>query len=331
MLPGALGLRAAKVEHKLKIVLQSLLLEVGSLMSNDMVGVLDHVVSFCTDMGTELGLADYVSPGWTALMPSWLVQAADQIEADVEMPGAGEVRYEAPPRIAANVFPNSLTVPGALHVADNAALDTDKKLQHWKTWVDGLKTLTSLLSVSEHLELYRVTCLQNDTRFEALDNLFTSTCPSTVHWRWGTVVLALDYILPRRSALQRSWSPALLLKKPELSTDFDAGQTEETRRLVCDIYSYPSGALGRGAGDRRCQAEGAGHPGVPGALSTEKLGWPSWGHHVRVCVCGCLWSVCVRVCVCGGIEGPLRGGRIGISLRSPARAILTHTVDQPPH
>eukprot|EP00969_Alexandrium_andersonii_P092993 4105099-Alexandrium_andersonii.AAC.1 len=67
---------------------------------------LGQVASFCTDMGTELGVADYVGD-WHSLMPSW---TGLSVEPDVGLPGADHTE-----RHVDHLFRQCMTISGLLH------------------------------------------------------------------------------------------------------------------------------------------------------------------------------------------------------------------------
>jgi hypothetical protein len=66
------GSGAASAENKLRAILHGIMLELPNPLRNSLVDFLSCVCSFTTDMGTELGIANYANSHWHNLTPAWM-------------------------------------------------------------------------------------------------------------------------------------------------------------------------------------------------------------------------------------------------------------------
>jgi hypothetical protein len=98
------------------------------------------VCSFTTDLGTEVGIADYKTPSLSAVLPPWCHTPSHHgLQSDMgdpEIEQAGELE---------SVWPNALVFPGILHIIDNCLLDVDQHMPMWSNWLEGLKSIMKLL------------------------------------------------------------------------------------------------------------------------------------------------------------------------------------------
>ena len=150
-----LGSKRATLEHKVMAWLSSFRLETAS--TNSLVQDLHRVVSFCTDMGTELGVADFVCKGVDAALPPWRAAAAPSaLQADVDDVGsdAAVAVVAAPPaeRQPDHLLPLTFVAPDILHIVSNALEDMAADMQHWSPFVQQLKQVcrTTLGPIPSH-------------------------------------------------------------------------------------------------------------------------------------------------------------------------------------
>ena len=124
IVPGTLGTKAATLEHKTSTLLHGLALECPSLCGVQ--GLISGMVSLTTDMGVELGIAEVTKSGfWT-----WFGRAVrpEQLQPD---DGVSSDSDTADPDLddGNHLFPNSMPVPGLLHILDNLLELAHTKLQ----------------------------------------------------------------------------------------------------------------------------------------------------------------------------------------------------------
>ena len=120
--PCGLGVKASSLEHKLRSVLHSLYLHTPELPPStplqSLRAVCANVYSFTTDMGTEIGIADYKVPHLSNVLPPWCNPGASSGSL---MPDTGDpdLNFDAQELEPQPVWPNALLIPGLLHIIDN--------------------------------------------------------------------------------------------------------------------------------------------------------------------------------------------------------------------
>ena len=95
--------------------------------------LLGSVRGFCTDLGTEMSLADVSGIKLESILPAWISDYGLQSEE-----GANAALTDF-------VFPNAVFCPGVLHVCHNMSLEADSSLTFWKAWLPGYKAVSTLL------------------------------------------------------------------------------------------------------------------------------------------------------------------------------------------
>ena len=87
-------------------------------------------------------------------------------------------------------MPAAMSVPGMLHILDNASHDMDTQhLQHFEAWYADLKNLAAFLCFSDHRRRFVVTCLRRSlVHSEAAENCFAKSPPQLHEKRWGHVI-----------------------------------------------------------------------------------------------------------------------------------------------
>ena len=124
MPPGALGLQATSVEHKLRLVLHGFYLHVPDeplgFPLHSLRKLCRDVRSCTSDMGTELGLPDYEAKSLTQVLPEWCLHSGhgECSPAGLE-PDVGDL-VDEDTETASRVWPRASPVPGILHIIDNA-------------------------------------------------------------------------------------------------------------------------------------------------------------------------------------------------------------------
>lgn len=133
--PSALGTRRAGLVHKLHALVHAMCLEIDPSDRNDF---LNSVVVFAADFGVEHGLADIVldEASLVDVMKNFSPGTYLGEEAMIVGCDAGQ-RPDALVDVSRHLFPNALSVPGALHQLHNLTKDMFGCLGEWvvRPWV----------------------------------------------------------------------------------------------------------------------------------------------------------------------------------------------------
>ena len=200
-LPGAVGSKASSLPYKVGVLCHALHLETGSVHSLD--AMLNSVVSCTTDLGTEAGIADIASAGfWSHFHELCKPQT---LSSDV-----GEIPPELDEPLAAardHLFQHALPVPGLLHIMDNLTKDIhEHALSSFETISKQLTVLTSLFCEEQHRERFVEKCLrQGDLAHWIRD--FDRAFEQPIHWRWGSLITVLQWILELEAKIKHAWDP----------------------------------------------------------------------------------------------------------------------------
>ena len=142
--PMALGSGRASLDYKLRALCKSLYLETQSMPA--LKGVLSMVCGFCTDLGTEAGLADTAGLSVAEVLSG---DVRDSAEDDLQVDGVaacGEAQKDNDSECATDhLFPNALWVPGVGHIMHNLTNAVDKALPNWEPWFRKFKAVNALL------------------------------------------------------------------------------------------------------------------------------------------------------------------------------------------
>ena len=141
--PVALGKGCHALSDKASALMYCWCLELSSL--EDVCDFQNSFRAFTTDMGAEMGVAEFRHIDQSSLLPSWMNKLS--LDADVDCDGG--VECAAPPSLAPDLpqlcgrklLPRSLTVPGLLHVYSNLSKELSEALPGWSVFWDNLKLL----------------------------------------------------------------------------------------------------------------------------------------------------------------------------------------------
>ena len=102
-------------------------------------------MSFTSDMGTELSLADFRlgSSELTALLPAWT--NTDTWDLDVGESSMSHHHIGQP--AAPFLLPQALTVPGMQHMVDNCCRDAHTEMKHWLKNHESLQLLEIFFTI----------------------------------------------------------------------------------------------------------------------------------------------------------------------------------------
>ena len=205
-LPMGLGSGRTTMEHKCRSLCRKFFAEAQTLEHTQK--VLQQVQCFCTDMGTELGIADMGGCTLTSVLPSWMVEHGVQQDQDVALP------QPLGPLADAFVFPDAVVSPGLLHICSNMTKDVDKSMEWWSSFFTGFKAIAQFMNRKFMRQRFIGFCLKN-TPYAWLESKFQEGVPNPVDWRWGVLVSVLDKILPLGRHLRKAWDPVRFKKGPE--------------------------------------------------------------------------------------------------------------------
>ena len=194
------GKGAGTLEVKTGKLLHGLITETPPPLQANVPRKLKAVASFTTDMGTELGCADFES-NWTDLTEEWrgLRQHEDGIEDDAGAESSAAVDYTSN-----FVFPEAFVISGLLHIVHNASAETDQHMEKWDWFVAGLSALVHLLTSKDYRDIFIVRCLRESPVAWA-EKKFGKSTHSTVEWRWGAALKTIGDILDLKVALRTAW------------------------------------------------------------------------------------------------------------------------------
>ena len=226
--PVCLGSGRESLQDKCSALLHAMAHEASSMQS--LGSNMDRVVAFCTDMGTELGLAGVVS-GSGQCFAEWFQsafssQGQDGGLAEDRGDAGGDLEFLAGGLANADrthLFQRALPIPGLLHILDNCTAEVHLKgMTHWSKFFTSLRAVCSIMCRMWVRERFLGRCLRARTKARSqaearLDQNFQGV----IEWRWGTLLAVLRWLLPLRGDLQTYWDPELFL----------GGQTVDEARM----------------------------------------------------------------------------------------------------
>ena len=180
--PAALGQCATSIAHKVAALCHMWGLEVPS---DFFTGFLHSFRAFATDMGTELGISEFQLESAQALMPYWMRPVA--LVSDVDVDDQRLPSDTVTPAASSALLPNSLTIPGMLHICWNMCAEVNYALAHWKTFWEQLKVMEKLVSFRYRRELLLATCFLG-TQWADERSSFERFSHRLYEPRWGEVL-----------------------------------------------------------------------------------------------------------------------------------------------
>ena len=201
-IPTALALGHTDLPSKVDAMMHACSLEAGS------VHVLQEMVnSFCsitTDMGTELGMAEFRCASVESLMPEWHPERSHP-RIFVDDTGDAVEPVEDPDAAASPfLFHYALGIPGMNHICSNLAKDVDEKLGGWDDFYAQLKNVAAFLSDDQRRRRIWNFCLKG-TAFDYAEKSFLADVEPLYEKRWNMVILFLQRVRPLLSILRSTW------------------------------------------------------------------------------------------------------------------------------
>ena len=196
-----MGSGRTKLEDKVSCVLHALGLECESLEA--MPKHLRSVVSWTSDMGTEVQLPQFQALDLHSLLPTWLHAKLDSDVADFD----AEVQPVAPPvpLEAEHLMPACLIIPGCLHVVHNLSSDLHDKMEWWNAFWEHLQAIANLMADRHHRERFIMTCVRG-TPAGVHEQAFQNAGVMRLYEkRWQVVIAVLTHVLPVFDNLRQAW------------------------------------------------------------------------------------------------------------------------------
>ena len=172
LIPSGVGSGAAKVEQKVSALCVKLFTETQSFPN--LQRLLQSVVGFCTDSGTELAVADVGGCLLRDVLPEWFhdpllagggADAADGLGCDFDMNiGASDAACLGNTQDGAGqeyVFPAAIVSPGNLHICHSMTSEVDGALEHYSEWLPQFRAVVRLLHHDHLRNRFLGTCVLN--------------------------------------------------------------------------------------------------------------------------------------------------------------------------
>eukprot|EP00971_Amphidinium_carterae_P352265 6492516-Amphidinium_carterae.2 len=119
------------------------------------------------------------------------------------------------------LMPRSMTSPGVLHIIDTVLASMHTALPSYEEWLASFKALAKLLSTKHLRQRFVQTCCVG--RHAHFKQLFKRRVQPVAPWRWSTILLVLQRLLPLQKPLRATWCAKsfLLLHKELMQEDQD--------------------------------------------------------------------------------------------------------------
>ena len=182
LIPISCGKGAMSLSHKFRGLMHQLWVESESI--NDLLATCSNIVSFCTDLGTESGLSQMPAVPLRYAIPHMGLQFDEEEGGDA---------------FDSNVnFPNSMLVPGLMHILSNLLHDMVWSLIHFQEWYDMVRCLTLFLHDPTTRERMHHLLIRGTPWQKEAENKLSSSCPLITKWRWHLVINVLRYLILQR-------------------------------------------------------------------------------------------------------------------------------------
>jgi len=218
----ALGARASSLVHKCSSHLHSLGLETWSM--EDLEGMLAGAVAYCSDFGTEVGLAEVPR----AKMWEWF---DSNVMPKSLGPDTGEEDCLEEDEGPTHLYERMLPILGWLHIADNCTAQMHEQMKWFPNFLIMLNLICSLLCDTAHLETFRASLKMRGMHHLLV--LFDRSSLSYQEWRWSSMIIVLLWILPLRKALAEVWCEEAFAHAPK-----------KTRSMGSRVVSSPLNVKG---------------------------------------------------------------------------------------
>jgi hypothetical protein len=166
----------------------------------------------CSDSGTEKGIND---------------QPLDVVD-----------RYSNtvnPNSAASYLFPNSVWMPGHLHIVYNALENSVKSSKLYDNFIDVLRVVQSFLNKPYLVRKFKATCFQDAPELGAA---FKSQAVTHIDWKWEFLSKALDALLPKFLLLRARFNLAALQASDSGSILSDSTLVNTDKALKIEFFEH---------------------------------------------------------------------------------------------
>ena len=226
-IPIALGSGETSLERKLIAMCRKVYAECQSMQATQ--NYLSKVWGFCTDLGTESGLADADGCQLADVLPAWFHDSGLESEAAVSAPQRAPAPNSSQAMHHGYVFPNSLPSPGLLHVSHNMCADIYRSFATWASGIESFKALAELFYRPELRKRLIGTCLLG-TPWEFMKSRLETGLEKPALWRWSTIQRILPKLLGFKRLLQTIWDPHKFGQQPDAQAREEAAAAAEGDR-----------------------------------------------------------------------------------------------------
>ena len=224
----AMAMGITTLAKKVEVVLHGCHLESEP---EDLQLLLDSAVSGTFDMGTELGMTDFMASGGAG---SVLPQHYTADDLDPDRPS---IQASHPAETSVYLYKHSTTIPGLLHILHNTEGDLHKAMPFWKEFNLQAKQVLKLFSHPARHRRFMATCVEG--RWAALKPQLDISIAKILESRWSTLVHAMRKLVPLEFALTTVWSPAQW-KRAGAARGDDAQQDDEedeSEKFDCEMVT----------------------------------------------------------------------------------------------
>ena len=222
-IPTGLALGHTDLAAKMAATTHAFVMETATL--GGLRRVARSFMAYTTDMGTELGAAEFRG-SVDSMVPHWHPERAERarlrFETDEGAQGGGDDDDEDE-----CYFPFAIGIPGMNHVVHNLSADIDHRLTWWPRFWEGLRTVAALLTNDQRRKRVWKNCVK-DSAYAHMERNFMKGVPKLYVKRWGMIIAFINHVRPLLLVLRRTWSRAAYQGRgPE-----DAARESETAALA---------------------------------------------------------------------------------------------------
>ena len=213
-----LGSGRTTLQDKFCSVMFAMLLEAGST-ENSLNVFLQGIIAGTFDLGVEFALSKVRATSLQQLFPWYQVDKDGPVEcADVEPGPEGlDVCQDLvdahfgfdivpDPEPVQNIsLSHMLSVPGPLHILDNATNSLLDHMPFLRTAIPQLTAVSKFLSDSETTRRLLATCFSSPIA-QAFHSVFTGFHAKVNEGRWGSIAFAVPEVLALQAPLRRFWN-----------------------------------------------------------------------------------------------------------------------------
>ena len=202
----AMALGDTSLAKKVEVLLHGCHLETEA---GDLEGLLNSAASGTFDMGTEIGITDFMTVDGAAgvLGAEYVAMGDDDLEPDRPPLQVQAAEDHAPGIRSPYLFTHSVTIPGMLHILHNAEMDLHQAMPFWAEFHLQVRQVLKLFSHAGHHRSFIAKCCCEGGRWAHLKPQLDVMIPKVLESRWSTLIKALKALLPLEIPLKLVWVP----------------------------------------------------------------------------------------------------------------------------